>query len=195
MPRAVPHPGREEPAADEVGEAAAAEAARAAAAAQAAKPSFARTMMMGLGAGLLGAGLFGLLSGSSLFGGLGGIASFLGLILQAALIAGVIYFAIRFFRRRREEAATPAMAAAGAGAGMMPPMGNMNREVHQPQSMAGAATPVSAMEAPVLQPLELTEGDFGIFEKRLQGVMAAYSSEDLAALRGIATPEMVGYLL
>ena len=47
-------------------------AAGAAAAAQAAKPSFARTMMMGLGAGLLGAGLFGLLSGSSLFGGLGG---------------------------------------------------------------------------------------------------------------------------
>ena len=165
----------------------------AAAAATAAKPSFARNMMMGLGAGLLGAGLFGLLSGSGLFGGLGGIASFLGLILQAALIAGVIFLAIRFFRRRREEAANPAMASA-AGVGMMPNMGNLNREAYAPQA-AGSASPAAsaAMSAPALQPLELAEGDFGVFEKRLQGVMAAYSSEDLAALRSIATPEMVGY--
>ena len=43
--------------------------------------------MMGIGAGLLGAGLFGLLSGA----GFGGLAGFIGLLFQAALIAGAIW--------------------------------------------------------------------------------------------------------
>ena len=54
--------------------------------------------------GLLGAGLFGLLSGSGLFGGLGGFASFLGLLLQVALIAGIAYLVIGYFRNRNQPA-------------------------------------------------------------------------------------------
>ena len=61
-------------------------------------------------AGLLGAGLLGALFGNGFFGGLGGLASMLGLLLQVALIGGLIYLALRFFRRRSE----PQPAYAGA---------------------------------------------------------------------------------
>jgi predicted lipid-binding transport protein (Tim44 family) len=150
------------------------------AAAQQAKPSFARNLMMGIGAGLLGAGLFGLLSGSGLFGGLGGFASFLGLLLQAALIAGLIYLAIRFFRRRQE----PELAAAGVG--------RLDRQMdapqRQPMPVGGGAAPQGGSDM-----VGLTGADFGVFEKRLHAVTEAFSREDLAALRRLATPEMVGY--
>ncbi len=180
-------------------------AAGAAAAAQAAKPSFARNMMLGLGAGLLGAGLFGLLSGSGLFSGLGSFASFLGLILQAALIAGAIYLVIRFIRSRREQSGQPAMAGAGMGAAGMGAAGmgaagmgaagmtGMAREAQQGPQTGGSPSGMAAPAQPVLRPLELDGSDFEQFEQRLQGVMAAYSAGDMDTLRQIATPEMVGY--
>ena len=62
--------------------------------------------------GLLGAGLFGLLSGSGLFSGLGGLASFLGLLLQVALIAGIAYLVIGYFRNRNQPALARASSAA-----------------------------------------------------------------------------------
>ena len=64
--------------------------------------------------GLLGAGLFGLLSGAGLFGGLTGLASFLGLLLQVALIAGIAYLVIGYFRNRNQ----PALARASSGSGI-----------------------------------------------------------------------------
>jgi predicted lipid-binding transport protein (Tim44 family) len=165
------------------------------AAAQAAKPSFARTMMMGLGAGLLGAGLFGLLTGSGLFGGLSGLASFLGLILQAALIAGLIYFAIRFFRRRAEP--QPAIAGLSPAMASGPAPGS---DAFARQGMAPQGPPAfggfggNGAPAPVpTQPLRLAEEDFGVFEQRLQGIMEAYSRQDMAAISRLATPEMAGY--
>jgi predicted lipid-binding transport protein (Tim44 family) len=171
----------------------------AAAAAQAAKPSFARNMMMGIGAGLLGAGLFGLLSGSGLFSGLGGLASIFGLLMQVALIGGLVWLAIRFFRRRQEAT----LASAGA------PMNTMNlnqapqqmaREAMTPQHVApqamgaaaGAAAGVAATTAGS-DTVGLTGEDFGVFERLLSEVSTAYSQEDLAALQRYATPEMVGY--
>ena len=82
----------------------------------AAAPSMGRSLMMGLAGGLLGAGLFGLLSGSGFLSGLGSFAGFLGLLLQVALIGGLVYLAIRFFRSRNGGAPMmPAMATAGAG--------------------------------------------------------------------------------
>jgi predicted lipid-binding transport protein (Tim44 family) len=173
-------------------------AGAAAAAAQAARPSFARTMMMGLGAGLLGAGLFGLLSGSGLFSGLSGLASFLGLILQVALIAGLIYFAIRFFRRRSEPQPAMAGGASAMAAGPMPSaMGAdaMARQGMSPQGGSfGGFGGQSPMQQPVAtQPIQLVGEDFGVFEQRLQGIMDAYSRQDMTVIERIATPEMAGY--
>ncbi len=167
------------------------------AAAQAAKPSFARTMMMGLGAGLLGAGLFGLLTGSGLFGGLSGLASFFGLLLQAALVGGLIWLAIRFFRRRSEPQPAMAGMAAGASPARMP--GEMLARQAQPGPMGvppqqgfggtgfGGPAPVAT------QPLNLVAEDFGVFEQRLHQVLDAYSRADNAALAQVATAEMAGY--
>jgi predicted lipid-binding transport protein (Tim44 family) len=179
-------------------------AGAAAAAAQAARPSFARTMMMGLGAGLLGAGLFGLLSGSGLFGGLSGLASFLGLLLQFALVGGLIYLAVRFFRRRSEG--QPAMAGMGQNIGrdMNPaPQQRIDAMARQDAPRQGMAQPAAGFggfggqqpaQPVATQPIQLANEDFGVFEQRLQGVMEAYSRQDNAALARIATPEMAGYL-
>jgi predicted lipid-binding transport protein (Tim44 family) len=188
-------------------------AGAAAAAAQAARPSFARTMMMGLGAGLLGAGLFGLLSGSGLFGGLSGLASFLGLVLQLALVGGLIYLAVRFFRRRSEPQAAMAGAAPGMGQGMGQGMGaapqqridamsrdgmsrdGMSRQgLDQPASGFGGFGGQQPAQPVATQPIQLVGEDFGVFEQRLQGLMEAYSRQDNAALARITTPEMAGYL-
>jgi predicted lipid-binding transport protein (Tim44 family) len=43
------------------------------------------------------------------------------------------------------------------------------------------------------QPLNLEPGDFDTFERILQETQAAYSREDLSALKRLATPEMVSY--
>ncbi|MGL4727306.1 MAG: TIM44-like domain-containing protein [Bosea sp. (in: a-proteobacteria)] len=171
-------------------------AGAAAAAAQAARPSFARTMMMGLGAGLLGAGLFGLLSGSGLFGGLSGLASFFGLILQAALIAGLIYLAVRFFRRRSEP--QPAMAGGmpAMSAGPVPTATDaMARQGMQPpQGSSFGGFGGQAPQPVATQPIQLVGEDFGVFEQRLQGIMDGYSRQDVAAISRISTAEMAGYL-
>lgn len=154
-----------------------------AAAAQAARPSFARNLMMGIGAGLLGAGLFGLLSGA----GFGGLSGFIGLLFQAALIAGVIWLALRFFRRRSE----PQLAGAGAP---------LPREGYRPEPqnatsrmgmMGGAGAATAATAQP--QPIELQGTDFNAFERLLGEINAAYSNEDEAGLRQRVTPEMFGY--
>lgn len=62
--------------------------------------------------GLALGGLFGMMMGN----GLGGAAGFLGLILQIALIGGVIWLVMRFFRSR-QQGTTSRYAGAGAGAG------------------------------------------------------------------------------
>ncbi|WP_127090747.1 Tim44 domain-containing protein [Aquabacter cavernae] len=69
-------------------------------------------MFGGMAGGLLGGLALGGLVGMLMGGGLGGMAGFLGLILQVALIGGVIFLAMRFFAGRRQQGP----AAAGAGA-------------------------------------------------------------------------------
>jgi len=162
------------------GPSAAAPAAGAAgAAAQAARPSMARSLMMGVAGGLLGAGLFGLLSGA----GFGGIAGFLGLLFQVALIGGLIWLALRLFRRRSE----PQLAGAGA------PLG---REAYQPQPAAPAMGGGAAAAASAAKPVEfeLQGADYGTFERLLAEVQAAISDENIARLRQITTPEISGAL-
>ncbi|MFC7396958.1 Tim44 domain-containing protein [Chelatococcus sp. GCM10030263] len=141
------------------------------------------TALMG---GLLGAGLFGLLSGSGLFGGMSGFGSLIGLLLQALLIVGVIALAMRFFRRRQE----PAMAGAGPlprtalGAGMGGSgMGGLG---------GGSAAPRNPTQP--VDGIGIDAADFETFERRLGEVQAAYSNEDLNALRRFATPEVVSFM-
>ena len=138
----------------------------------------ARSLMMGVAGGLLGAGLFGLLSGA----GFGGIAGFLGLLFQVALIGGLIWLALRLFRRRSE----PQLASAG---------GPLGREAYQPQpaapAMGGGAAAASAAK-PV--EFELQGADYGTFERLLSEVQTAISDENIARLRQITTPEISGAL-
>lgn len=151
-----------------------------AAAAQAARPSMARSLMMGVAGGLLGAGLFGLLSGA----GFGGLAGLLGLLFQVALIGGLIWLALRLFRRRSE----PQLASAGA------PLG---RQAYQPQAapaMAGLGGGAAATTAARPVEFELQGADYSTFERLLSEVQAAISDENVARLRQIATPEISGAL-
>ena len=136
----------------------------------------------GLMAGLLGAGLIGMLMGNGFLSGLAGLASILGLLLQVALIGGLIWLAVRFFRRRSE----PALASAGApyartGLGPASPLG----------ASGGGAVPRAA--SGVRDEIGIGQSDYSAFERTLVDLQTAYGREDLNALRGLATPEMVSY--
>lgn len=136
---------------------------------------FGRPLLGGLAAGFLGAGLFGLLFGGGLFGGLGGIASLFGLLLQIALIVLVARFLMSLWQRR----STPAYAG---------PMGSSGASAY---SYAGSG---GGMGNGALQsPIALGKEDYDSFERLLDQIQSAYGREDLAALRGVATPEMLSY--
>ena len=131
--------------------------------------------------GLLGAGLFGLLSGAGLFGGLGGFASFLGLLLQVALIAGIAYLVISYFRNRNQPAL--ARASSGTGGGSLRDTLNNYR-----QGMGGTGG-----AAPAAGALAIGQADFDAFEKLLGDIQTAYAREDVDALGDVTTPEMLSY--
>ena len=137
-------------------------------------------MMAGLMGGLLGAGLFGLLSGSGLFGGMAGFMGFLGLMLQIALIAGLVFLVMRLVRGRRPALAGMPNAHAREAQGMPPRDGMMGG------AMGGAAAISS-------RPLEIAGADFETFGQRLVEINAAWSRQDLATLRRLSTPEMERY--
>lgn len=126
--------------------------------------------MTGLFGGLLGAGLAGMLFGHGAWAGGSPFGSMLGMLLQFALIGGLIWFAVSFFRRR-------GLAFAGSGTG-------------------GYAAPLSALAPPPAgNPVEIaiTDEDFNAWSGLLGGIQAAWSKGDLAALRRYVTPEMLSY--
>jgi predicted lipid-binding transport protein (Tim44 family) len=147
------------------------------------------TALMG---GLLGAGLFGLLSGSGLFGGMSGFGSLIGLLLQALLIVGLISLAMRFFRRRQEPAMAGAgpMSRSGLGGGLGTGMGGGG--LGGLGGGAGSAAPRNPAQP--VDGIGIDAADFETFERRLGEVQAAYSNEDLNALRRLATPEVVSFM-
>jgi predicted lipid-binding transport protein (Tim44 family) len=154
------------------------------AAAQAARPSMMSTMAKGLAMGLIGAGLFGLLTGAGFFSGLGSFMGLLGFLLQVALIGLAAWLIVGFFRRRKM--AGPQPAGAGAPYARTP----------QQQPLAGGAMAGMPAAAPSMAERQRSDAvgvgpdDYQAFEGVLQGVMAAYGREDVAALRQIATPEV-----
>lgn len=155
---------------------------------QAARPGllggglFGGGMLGGLAAGFIGAGLFGMLFGHGMFGGMGGFASILGLLLQIGLVIVVARLAFAWWQRRN---APPSYATQAAG----PTPGAGPQAFGGLGSMFGGNAPA----APAGEPVTLDKADYDAFEKLLADVQAAYSAEDLSALRGKATPEMVSY--
>jgi predicted lipid-binding transport protein (Tim44 family) len=173
----------------------------ASAAAAGAKPGFMQRnpFLTGLMGGMLGAGLIGMLMGGGFGAGLGSMAGMLGFLLQLALIGGIVYFAVRWWKSRN---GTPAAAFAGAGAGgaggnplsPRPAPDSMARTGLQPMmgGMLGGAG-AGAASAAATQSLAIGEDDYNAFEALLVNVQAAYSAGDLAKLRGLVSPEMLGY--
>lgn len=133
--------------------------------------------------GLLGAGLFGLLSGNGLFGGLNGFAFFLGLLLQIALIGGVVWLVVNYLRRRNQ----PALARASANLlSSTSPRDLLNRFRQTLASNGGSAA--SGTPAPAIGP-----GDYDAFERLLREIQSAYGHENTEVLGVMATPEMFSY--
>lgn len=147
-------------------------------------------LMGGMMGGLLGAGLIGMFLGAGLFGGLGGFASILGLLLQVALIGGVIWLVMRMFRSRRAATATANGPASYA-------RDMQGAETARPMSggLGGArgAMPDSAAPEVATTPLQINEADYDLFEQNLVAVNDAWSRQDLEALRRLSTPEMTNY--
>jgi predicted lipid-binding transport protein (Tim44 family) len=139
-----------------------------------------RGILGGLALGFLGAGLFGMLTGGGFLSGLAGFASFLGLLLQVALIAGVVFLLYRWWQRRSQP---------------QPSYAGMPRQMtdDQPRSALGGFGGFGGQAAPATEPLEIKGEDFDTFERLLGEVQTAYGKEDLAGLRSRVTPEMLSY--
>jgi predicted lipid-binding transport protein (Tim44 family) len=145
--------------------------------------------MGGMLAGFLGAGLLGMLFGGGLFGGLSGLSGVLGLLIQVVLVVIAARLIWGWWQRRQQQQA-PAYATA-SGPSMRDMGGDDNRHQAQPSYAGGGGSGAPMMGGS--DNIEITEADFNAFEKRLAEVQAAYSAEDIAKLRRLATPEVVSY--
>jgi predicted lipid-binding transport protein (Tim44 family) len=130
-------------------------------------------LLGGLAAGFLGAGLLGMLFGGGMFGGLGGVSSIFGLLLQIGLIVIAVRLAMSWWHRRSE----PAYAGSGPGSG----------------AQASFRSPGGFGLGSGSAPLQIGPQDYEAFERLLGQIQEAWSNEDVARLRSLATPEMVSY--
>jgi predicted lipid-binding transport protein (Tim44 family) len=135
-------------------------------------------LLGGLAAGFIGAGLFGLLFGHGLFGGMGGFASIIGLLLQVGLVVIVGRLLFSWWQRRNMPAYAAPQGAAAPGAG---------------GHAFGGLGAMFGGNAPAGEPITIGKSDYDAFEQLLGDVQAAYSAEDLSALRAKVTPEMLSY--
>lgn len=164
-------------------------AQNAAPAANAAKPGFFNNFGRSMLGGLLVGGLIGMLLGN----GLGGMAGFLGLILQLALIGGLVMLAMRFFANRNRP------ATATAGHMRAAPLSASSYQTQHTASRSAGSVPLSGATAgikPVSEekPLNVTQQDLDHFEKMLTEVQSAYGQENYGTLRRLTTPEAMSYL-
>jgi predicted lipid-binding transport protein (Tim44 family) len=126
-----------------------------------------RGLLMG---GLIAAGL------ASIFG-FGALASVLGFLLQFALIAGIVYLVVMFFRSRSQ----PALARATAGrAGSVPDSNVLNRQGYAGGGGSNALFSVG-------------QEDLDTFERLLGEIQTAYGRADTDKLGTVTTPEMLSY--
>ena len=145
---------------------------------------FGRSMIGGLIAG----GLLGMLLGHGFGGGFG----FLGMLLQIALIAIAISFAMRFFANRRQPSyGTGGQSYGGPQAHNMTPA-NGGSSFHIPAIGSGSGS--QQRNARPSDEIGLAQADLDQFEELLTKVQTAYGAEDYAALRRLTTPEAMSYL-
>jgi predicted lipid-binding transport protein (Tim44 family) len=134
--------------------------------------------MSGLMGGLIGAGIGGLLLGHGFFGGGLGFGGFLGFLLQIFLIVVIARFVIRWFRSRSGQ---PVMA------------GGPNMFARTMNGGPSGQAPLRGGPGGGPAPVSIGPGDYQQFEQLLQATQAAWSAQDLNALRAMVTPEMLGY--
>jgi len=137
----------------------------------------------GLLTGLVTGGLIGGLLGHGFGGGFGmggGGGGMLAMLLQLAIIAGVVWLAFRFFRGR------------GAAADEVPPYRQdvpFAAAPYAPQpAFTGGAMPEAGTD------IALSSVDQQAFERLLIELQDAFGHEDYARLRAITTPEVMSYL-
>lgn len=148
----------------------------------------------GLAAGMLGAGLLGMLFGQGLFGNLAGFASILGLLLQLAIVGGVAYLLVRWWKGRSQPQHAFAGPVSGPADEGPRPMQHMNMAA-APNSGGSFLNPTPRSDpAAPSDEIGITPADYDAFERLLGEVQAAYSREDLNALRTRMTPEMLSYI-
>jgi predicted lipid-binding transport protein (Tim44 family) len=138
------------------------------------QPSFAQRhpFLSGLAGGFIGAGLAGMLFGHSAWAADGSpIGSMLGMLLQFAIIGGLIWLGLRLFR------GGSLMPAGGFGGGGYPRSAGA-------MAAAGSRDPVE---------IPISEADYNEWSRLLVGIQDAWSRGDLGAFRRYVTPEMLGY--
>ena len=121
--------------------------------------------------GLIGSWLFSH-SGYAADGVSGGSA--IGTLLEFLIIGLLIYFAVRLFRRHAFSNGWP-----GAGA-----------PFSMPRSAGASAAPVRRNRG---RDINLSDADLNAFQALHAAVQEAWSAGDLAHLRRLMTPEMLGY--
>ncbi len=149
--------------------------------------------LSGIFGGMLGAGIFGMLFGGGFSGaGLGSMSGMLGLMLQALLIGGLLYLAFSFFRRKTMAAAESAHPGYGFS-GISPETSTASSSIPE---FGAAVVGVNSASNRAYSPsneTSISAKDYKDFEALLTDIQAAYSEGDIHKIRGLATPEMVGY--
>ena len=131
-------------------------------------------------------GLAGGFLGAMLFSSLGGFGTALGGILQFLIIGLLIFLAVRLAMHLFGRRGTPAVAGAGRGLGGGP----MPQPMPMPRAVGAAASP-----APRYRGVDTTvdDSDLEAFQSIHAAVQEAWTNSDLARMRQLMTPEMVGY--
>lgn len=133
--------------------------------------------------GLLGVGIGSMLFGGGMFGGGGGLGGlgFLSLLIQAALLFFAVRWLVRKFMNRQ-----PATAGGPSLARMQQPMNMTTGNMATGNAAMGGSRPATPL-------VQIGKPDYEAFDRTLQGVQAAWSNQDMNALRALSTPEMVSY--
>ncbi|MDG6094233.1 TIM44-like domain-containing protein [Acetobacter sp. AN02] len=140
--------------------------------------------LTGFMGGMLGAGLFGLLSGHGFFGGIHSLFSFFWLLIQIALVILVVRWLWRLISGNRSAGSGLFSSFAGRPGGM-PPGGTPSGGFPQNGFPQNGATPSGNVQ--------IGPQDYQSFQTTLLNIQNAWNSQDIRAMQGMATPEMVSY--
>jgi predicted lipid-binding transport protein (Tim44 family) len=141
----------------------------------------------GLIGGLIAGGLIGHFFGGGMGGGWGngGGGGILASLLQIAILGGIVWLVVGFFRRRSGDQGGALRETYGALGGFAPSGGS--------GPWASGSVPPQQASDPS-QDIALSPRDQQDFERLLTDVQDAFGREDYARLRQLTTPEIMSYL-